>query len=57
MDNIIDSSDKMSTTTNSNKTKYKLAFLGNQGVGKSSIIEKYINDKFTEEANVQILRT
>lgn len=45
----------MSTTTNSNKTKYKLAFLGNQGVGKSSIIEKYINDKFSEEANVPFL--
>ena len=41
----------MSTTTNSSKTKYKLAFLGNQSVGKSSIIEKYINNKFSEESN------
>ena len=43
----------MSTTTNNSKTKYKLAFLGNQSVGKSSIIEKYINDKFSEESNVR----
>lgn len=45
----------MSTTTNSSKTKYKLAFLGNQSVGKSSIIEKYINNKFSEESNVSVL--
>lgn len=43
----------MSTTTNSTKIKYKIAFLGNQGVGKSSLIEKYINNRFNEEANVK----
>ncbi len=42
----------MSTTTASGKIKYKLVFLGNQNVGKSSIIDKYINDKFDESSNV-----
>jgi small GTP-binding protein len=42
----------MSSTTNGSKTKYKIAFLGNQSVGKSSIIEKYINNRFSEESNV-----
>jgi small GTP-binding protein len=42
----------MSSTTNGSKIKYKLAFLGKQSVGKSSIIEKYINNRFSEESNV-----
>jgi GTPase SAR1 family protein len=34
------------------KTKIKIVFLGSQSVGKSSIIEKYIHDRFEETANV-----
>ena len=30
----------------SGKTKLKLVLLGNQAVGKSSIIEKYVKDVF-----------
>jgi GTPase SAR1 family protein len=37
------------------KTKIKIVFLGNQAVGKSSVIEKYINDRFDDTANVIIL--
>ena len=36
----------------SGKTKIKIVFLGNQNVGKSSIIEKYVKDVFDETANV-----
>ncbi len=36
----------LSSTTTSNKIKYKIVFLGDQFVGKSSIIEKYIHNKF-----------
>lgn len=42
----------LSSTTTGNKTKYKLVFLGDQSVGKSSIIEKYIHNKFDESSNV-----
>jgi GTPase SAR1 family protein len=43
----------LSSTTAGNKTKYKLVFLGDQSVGKSCIIEKYIHNKFDEASNVQ----
>jgi GTPase SAR1 family protein len=46
----------MSTTTASGKTKYKLVFLGNQNVGKSSIIDKYIHNRFEEASNVLYLK-
>ena len=42
-----------SVSTMSGKTKVKVVFLGNQSVGKSSIIEKYIHDRFDENSNVQ----
>ena len=41
-----------SVSTMSGKTKIKIVFLGNQNVGKSSIIEKYVKDVFDETANV-----
>lgn len=34
------------------KTKVKIVFLGGQAVGKSSIIEKYIHNRFDDTANV-----
>lgn len=42
----------MSITTMSGKKKIKIVFLGNQGVGKSCIIQKYIHNKFDESSNV-----
>jgi len=41
-----------SSTVGGGRTKYKIIFLGDQSVGKSSIIEKYIKDKFEEGLNV-----
>jgi GTPase SAR1 family protein len=35
-----------SVSTMTGKTKIKIVFLGNQSVGKSSVIEKYVHDKF-----------
>ena len=34
------------STTMTGKTKVKIVLLGNQSVGKSSIIEKYVKDQF-----------
>lgn len=41
-----------SISTVTGKIKIKIVFLGNQSVGKSSIIDKYVNDKFEETAHV-----
>ena len=41
-----------SVSTVTGKIKIKIVFLGNQSVGKSSIIDKYVNDKFEETAHV-----
>lgn len=41
-----------SVSTMTGKTKLKLVLLGTQNVGKSSIIDKYIHNKFDETANV-----
>lgn len=35
-----------SITTTSGKTKIKIVLLGNQSVGKSCIIERYVKDHF-----------
>lgn len=43
-----------SVSTMSGKTKLKIVFLGNQSVGKSSIIEKYVKDLFDESSNVDM---
>ena len=42
------------SSTVTGKTKIKVVFLGGQSVGKSSIIEKYILDRFVETANVSV---
>ena len=42
------------SSTVTGKTKIKVVFLGGQSVGKSSIIEKYIHDKFDDTANVVV---
>jgi GTPase SAR1 family protein len=36
----------------SGKIKIKIVLLGNQSVGKTCIIEKYVKDRFDETANV-----
>lgn len=43
-----------SSTVGGGRTKYKIIFLGDQSVGKSSIIEKYIKDRFEEGLNVTL---
>ena len=44
-----------SVSTVTGKIKIKIVFLGNQSVGKSSIIDKYVNDKFDDTAHVSWL--
>lgn len=44
-----------SSTMGGGRTKYKVILLGDQSVGKSSIIEKYIKDKFEEGFNVNMI--
>ena len=41
-----------SSQSNRNAQKFRIVFLGDQGVGKSSIIERYTNNKFDETHNV-----
>lgn len=36
----------VSSVTIGGKIKYKIVLLGNQYVGKSSIIDRFINDRF-----------
>ena len=43
-----------SVSTMTGKTKLKVVLLGNQAVGKSSIIEKYVKDIFDDSNNVSI---
>lgn len=42
---------KLSAATNTNNYKYKLVLLGNQSVGKSSILSRFVHDTF--EADYQ----
>lgn len=42
----------VSSMTVGGKIKFKLVLLGDQHVGKSSIIDRFINDKFEETYNV-----
>jgi GTPase SAR1 family protein len=44
-----------SSFTVGGKIKYKIVLLGDQHVGKSSIIDRFINDKFEESYNVRYL--
>lgn len=41
-----------SVSTMTGKVKIKIVLLGNQSVGKSSIIEKYVKDHFDETSHV-----
>lgn len=42
----------ISSTTVRNKTKIKIVLLGDQNVGKTSLIERYIHDRFDDSQNV-----
>lgn len=42
----------VSTSTISNRSKIKVVFLGDQNTGKTSIIERYINNTFYENPDV-----
>lgn len=42
-----------SSNSNRNSTKLRIVFLGDQGVGKSSIIDRYTTNRFDEAHNVQ----
>lgn len=42
----------LSSSTASSKTKYKVVLLGDQQVGKTSIIDRFINDRFETSYNV-----
>ena len=41
-----------SVSTMTGKVKIKIVFLGNQSVGKSSVIDKFVNDRFDESSHV-----
>jgi GTPase SAR1 family protein len=43
-----------STTTMGTKVKVKIVLLGDSNVGKSSIIDKYINGRFDPNCSVQL---
>lgn len=49
---LLDMNHSVSTMTG--KVKIKIAFLGNQNVGKTCIIDQYINDRFEEAVNVSL---
>jgi Ras-related protein Rab-6A len=42
----------ISSSTVGGKIKYKIVLLGDQAVGKSSMIDRFIYDKFDETGNV-----
>lgn len=44
----------VSSMTVGGKIKFKIVLLGDQFVGKSSIIDRFINDKFEENYNVRV---
>lgn len=46
-----------SSSSMTGKSKFKIVFLGDQNTGKSSIIERFINDKFNPESNVPDIAT
>jgi GTPase SAR1 family protein len=45
----------LSSSTVSARIKYKLVLLGDQQVGKTSIIDRFINDRFETSYNVYLL--
>jgi GTPase SAR1 family protein len=44
----------LSSSTVSARIKYKLVLLGDQQVGKTSIIDRFINDRFETSYNVYL---
>lgn len=42
-----------SSQSNRNSQKFRIVFLGDMGVGKSAIIERYTNNKFNESHMVK----
>ena len=44
----------MNSSVNPESPKYKLIFLGDQGVGKSCILNRFLNDSFTEDYQATI---
>lgn len=44
-----------SSNTNRNCVKLRVVFLGDQGVGKSSIIDRYTTERYEETHSVHIL--
>ena len=36
--------------------RYKLVFVGDVGVGKTSVMNRFITDQFTEEYHVKIIQ-
>ena len=43
------------TSSTLGKKTYKIIFLGDSGTGKTSIIERFVNNQFEEKENVQFL--
>ena len=41
-----------SVSTLTGKIKIKIVFIGDQAVGKSSVIEKYVHNRFDQNAHV-----
>lgn len=44
----------LTSSTVGGKTKYKIVLLGDQHVGKTSIIDRFINDRFETTYNVHL---
>ena len=44
----------LSSSTVGGRTKYKIVLLGDQQVGKTSIIERFINNRFEDSYNVPL---
>ena len=45
----------LSSKSNRNAKKFRVVFLGDQSVGKTSIIERYSSDRFDQNYNVWII--
>ena len=44
------------TSSTLGKKTYKIIFLGDSGTGKTSIIERFVNNQFEEKENVPIIK-
>lgn len=45
----------LTSSTVGGKTKYKIVLLGDQHVGKTSIIDRFINDRFETTYSVHLI--